>query len=58
MESINPQVQEAQQITSTKDIEKTTLGHIMIKVLKANGEEKALKLSEGKRKTHYAEEQK
>lgn len=58
MESINPQAQGDQQITSTKDMEKTTLGHIAIKVLKASGKEKALKSSRGRRKTHYTEEQK
>lgn len=43
MNTLSTQTQEAQQIPSTKNIEKTSPGHIIIKLLQTSDKEKVLK---------------
>ena len=53
MKTINSQIQEAQWIPSIRNMKKTTLKHIRIKLLKINDEEKFLKVATEKRHIMY-----
>lgn len=55
--ALNPQIQETQQIPNTRNMKKTTLRFIIIKVLKTSCKEKNLK-SSLRKLTHYIQRKK
>lgn len=51
--SINPQIQDTQQTENTKNINKTALRHIRIKLINTIGKEKTLEAAKEKRHIMY-----